>query len=457
MKNQRTLLLLLITLVSFTSNAQLTAAEKKDGWKLLFNGKNFDGWNQKNGQAKYEVINGEVVGTTVANTPNSFMCTNETYGDFILELELKVAEGMNSGVQFRSLSTPEFNNGRVHGYQMEIDPSDRAWSGGIYDEARRGWLTMPEGRPEAQNAFKHNDWNVYRIEAIGSTIRTWVNGVPVSHLIDDLTPRGLIALQVHGIYGTMKEGMQIRWRNIKIKTENLTPSPYDNTPVVNMLHNNLSAQEKAQGFNLLFNGKDFTGWRGVNRQEMTGKRWSIEGEDLVIHKSDGSETGNDIVTKENYGAFELVFEFMLTEGANSGVKYFVNEDFNSGGKSGIGLEYQILDDERHPDAKMGVVGNRTLASLYDLIPSRKVDKRFQRKIGEWNQARLVVMPDNTVQHWLNGFKVVEYERKSNIFKALVARSKYAKYDGFGEADNGPILLQDHGDEVHYRSIKLRKL
>ncbi|MFM8486207.1 MAG: DUF1080 domain-containing protein, partial [Bacteroidota bacterium] len=104
---------------------------------------------------------------------------------------------------------------------------------------------------------------------------------------------------------------------------------------------------------------------------------------------------------------------------------------DSGGKSGIGLEYQILDDDKHPDAKQGVVGNRTLASLYDLIPSYKPDMRFQRKPGEWNQGRIVVLPDNTVQHWLNGFKVIEYERKSNIYDVLVARSKYSKYQGFG--------------------------
>ncbi|UBM57315.1 DUF1080 domain-containing protein [Marinilongibacter aquaticus] len=453
--------LFVLTLLSCATSlafGQLSSAEKKNGWKSLFNGKNFDGWNQKNGKAKYEIRNGEIVGITTANTPNSFMCTNENYGDFILELDLKVDDRMNSGIQFRSLSTDDYMKGRVHGYQMEIDPSDRAWAGGIYDEARRGWLCMPEDRPEAQNAFKHNDWNTYRIEAIGNTIRTWVNGVPISHLIDDLTPSGFIALQVHGIYGEMKEGMEIHWRNIKIKTENLTPSPYDDCPVVNLLDNDLSAQEKAQGFELLFNGKDFTGWRGVNQDGMAEKHWIVtDNNEIQVQASDGSETGNDIVTKAQYSAFELKFDFKLTEGANSGVKYFVDESYNRSGKSGIGLEYQVLDDERHPDAKMGVVGNRTLASLYDLIPSIKLDKRFQKKIGEWNHGRLVVYPDNTVQHWLNGFKVVEYTRKSNIFKALVARSKYKKFEGFGEADAGPILLQDHGNNVFFKSLKIRTL
>ncbi len=426
-------------------------------WQSLFNGKDLKGWNQKNGQAKYTVEKGEIVGTTVANTTNSFLCTNEEYGDFIFEVDLKVENAMNSGIQFRSLSKPDYQNNRVHGYQMEVDPTDRAWSGGIYDEARRDWLYIPNINPEGKKAFKKGDWNKYRIEAIGSTIRTWINGIPVSHLIDDLTPKGFIALQVHAIYGDMKEGMKIRWKNIRIQTANIKPSPLDNTPVINLLQNNLSDQEKLQGVKLLFNGKDFTGWRAVHGDKMPTTHWSIQDGDINVSPSDGSETGNDIVTTEQYGAFELTFDFKFSDGANSGVKYFVNETFDSDGKSGIGLEYQILDDEKHPDAKLGAVGNRTLASLYDLIPSYKLDKRFQRKIGTWNQGRIVVYPNNIVQHWLNGFKVIEYERMSNIFDALVVRSKYEKYKGFGAGDKGNILLQDHGNNASFRNIKIREI
>jgi HEAT repeat protein len=205
-----TLLVFGIALLSL-SNPYLGAEAE---WENLFDGKTLNGWIQRNGKAEYTVEDGMIVGTTVLNTPNSFLCTEKNYTDFILELEFLVEKGMNSGIQIRSQSWKHYKDYRVHGYQVEIDTSDRAWSGGIYDEARRGWLYPLKGKPKAQKAFKQNEWNQYRVEAIGDRIRTWVNGVPAADLRDDMTSTGFIALQVHS---SKEEGKKIKWRNIRIQ------------------------------------------------------------------------------------------------------------------------------------------------------------------------------------------------------------------------------------------------
>lgn len=438
--------------------SQLNVSAQKENWTNLFDGKTLNGWHILNGKAKYEVVDGTIVGTTVSKEPNSFLATDIEYGDFILEVELKVGE-MNSGIQIRSQSVQEVNNGRVHGLQVEIDPSDRAWSGGIYDEARRGWMYQTEMNPAAKKAFKKDEWNKYRIECLGSVIRTWVNDIPVTYMVDDLNLKGFIALQVHGV----KErpgGAQIQWKNIRIQTgKQMRPRKLDlTTPVANYTSNTLSPQESAQGFQLLFNGKDLTNWRGVMMKTPPTAGWSIENGVLHALVADSTENGrrSDLVSNQIFKAFELNFDFKMDEGANSGVKYFFTES-NDNLKEGIGPEYQIMDNAFQAKTKSGLPEDRTMSSLVGLIPAIPLEPRFQKKLSEWNQGKIIVHTDKRVEHWLNGFKVVEYVLGSEAYKALTAKSKIATTPNFGLVDQSPVLLQNHGKSVYFRSVKIREL
>ncbi len=452
--------LLLVAVLAVTA---LNAQE----WVELFNGKNLKGWEQLDGKAEYRVENGEVIGVSKTGTPNSFMATKKVYGDFILEYEMKMDRGLNSGVQFRSVANKPDGTARVNGYQVECDDhDDRPWAGGIYEEADRGWLYPMSYNPSVTSSNKRGEWNQVRVEAVGNKIRTYINGVNFANLVDDGRKEGIIALQVHGI-GNREEdaGKEVRWKNIRILTNE--PEKYMNlasAPEVSYLDNKLTEVQKEQGWKLLWDGESTEGWRGAGLDKFPEQGWKIENGVLTVEESghEGSERGGDIVTIKKYKDFIFEVDFKITNGANSGIKYFVDPDPDTGERSSIGCEYQILDDKENADARKGVSGNRTLGSLYDLI---EADAMFfgqdQRKtrfngVGQWNRARIEVN-GSRVSHYLNGVKIVEYERGTQMWKALVAYSKYAKLPAFGEAVSGYVLLQEHGSEVSFKNIKILEL
>jgi len=208
----------------------------------------------------------------------------------------------------------------------------------------------------------------------------------------------------------------------------------------------LTQAEISQGWKLLFDGKTSTGWKSYRADRpFPEKGWVIENGVLT---TDPAGRGGDIITTEEFSDFELSIEFKFPKGTNSGIKYFILPGTN------LGCEYQVLDDENHPDAKLGEPGTRLQGGLYDVIAPAK-DKQ-DKPIGEWNTAR-IISKGSHVEHWLNGKKIVEYERGSAAFKALKAKSKFADNEQWATPVQSPILLQDHGDVVSFRNIKIRKL
>jgi type 1 glutamine amidotransferase len=199
-----------------------------EGWEPLFDGKTLDGWVQHGGAARYSAEDGQIVGRCAPNTPNSFLCTRRDYTNFDLRLEFKVDSGLNSGVQIRSHVFDHATNftwrertirvpaGRVHGLQVEIDPSARAWTGGLYEEGARGWLNDLKANEPARQAFRAGEWNQFRIECHGTSLRTWLNDVPAADLNDDRVSSGFIALQVHGVGRNQKE-LQVRFRSLRVR------------------------------------------------------------------------------------------------------------------------------------------------------------------------------------------------------------------------------------------------
>jgi len=278
-------------LLAVTFAACALPSQDAGGWQSLFDGESLAGWTRMNGTASYEVEDGAIVGTTSQGSPNSFLCTERFFGDFELEFEVKLFDDeLNSGVQFRSHSIPTFGDGRVHGYQVEVSTDGDA--GFVYDEAGRGWLSTDRDDPLRRAAFRKGEWNRYRVICLGPTIRTWVNGVPVAHIVDDVAPNGFIGLQVHSVAGDPK--WRVGWRNLRLRELG-----------------------DGGGFASLFNGKDLTGWKvNENRDSVQVKDGAI-----VVRGERAHAFYSGPVYRHCFKNFELRALVKTRPNANSGI-YF---------------------------------------------------------------------------------------------------------------------------------------
>jgi len=373
----------------------------------LFNGKDLAGFTQRGGEAKYtvETVDGGpvIVGTCVPNTPNSFLCTDKLYSDFILELEFKVHPSLNSGIQVRSNSIPSYKNGVVHGYQVEIDPSARAYSAGIYDESRRGWLNDLSQNEPARKAFKQGAWNKVRVEAKGDSIKTWINGVPAADLVDAMTQTGFIALQVHGV-GKNETPMNVMWRNIKVQDLG------------------------KHVWKPLWDGKTMEGW-----EIMKGGEWKIvedakEGTHILGVSPKSDPNHGMFITKEKFSDFTVRLKAKILKG-NSGF-YFRTQRL-TGGVNVAGFQAEL--DE-----------SKDIGGLYEtngrawVVQPKPEDVKKWWKPGEWNEMTVSAHGTRVVVH-VNGLKTAEL-----------------KNDEKGRRD-GYLALQMHGGQdmhVMFKEIEM---
>jgi len=351
----------------------------EDGFVPLFDGKTLDGWVQRGGKATYTVVDGTIVGETVSKTPNSFLCTTRDYEDFVLEYEFKVDEELNSGVQIRSNSLPEYRNGQVHGYQVEIDPDQdprkhggverpRLWTGGIYEEGRRGWLNDLFDNDAARAAFKSGDWNHIKVHAEGDLIRTWVNGVPAADLRDSMTQKGFIALQVHGIGNKEGGPWHVSWRNLKI--------------------NDLGKH----AWRPLFDGKSLKGW-----SPLPGGTWTVE-DGSIVGRSPKSESKHGILlADETFTDFTVRTKFRVLTG-DSG--FYFRCDPVKGGVSVHGFQVEV--DDSQETGGLYETGGRG----WVVKPKEEEIPRKKYKPGEWTDLSLSAHGDRIVVH-INGVKTAE--------------------------------------------------
>ena len=374
-------------------------------WVELFDGATLSGWTQRNGTATYEVVDGAIIGTTSAGSPNSFLCSDRFYGDYELEFDVKLFDDqLNSGVQIRSHSNPGFKEGRVHGYQVEVATNGHA--GFIYDEAGRGWLSKDRDQPASRAAFKSGEWNRYKVICFGQSIRTWVNGVPVASVTDAVSPAGFIGLQVHSVGGDPK--WRVGWKNLRLRQLG-----------------------DGGGFASLFNGRNLKGWKVAERPESV----RVENGALIVTGDRAHVFYDGPVYHHSFKNFELRALVRSKPGSNSGI-YF-HTAFQEAGWPSKGYEVQVNNTQGDWRRTGGLYG------IDDL-------KEPPAKDDEWFPMHIRVV-GKRVQITVNGNQVIDYTEPDDVERPESFAGRLV--------DRGTFALQAHdpGSEVWYKAIEVRPL
>ncbi|MGA1524402.1 MAG: 3-keto-disaccharide hydrolase [Planctomycetota bacterium] len=382
-----------------------TSLPAQDGWVSLFDGKTLSGWTQRNGTARYEVVDGTIVGTTTKGSPNSFLCSDRFYGDFELEFDVKLHDDeLNSGVQIRSHSFDAHNNARVHGYQVEISTNGHA--GFVYDEARRGWLSTDRDDPIRRTAFQNGAWNRYRVVCFGPTIRTWINDVQIAHVVDDWSPSGFIGLQVHSVGGDPQ--WKVSWRNLRIRELG-----------------------DGGGFVPLFNGRDLSGWR-VNENPDSVR---VQDGALVVQGERAHVFYDGPVYQHSFKNFELRALVKTKPNANSGI-YFHTE-FQDSGWPAKGYEVQVNNTQ----------GDwRRTGGLYAIDDVKEAPAKDE----QWFLMEVRVEGKHVTVR-VDGKVTVDYVEPDGVKRDAGFAGRLI--------DRGTFALQCHdpGSEVWYKAIEVRPL
>lgn len=424
-------ILCLFTSIANTSESSDTTLEPP--WRSLLAKSNLSQWQQLGGKAPYDLILDDpsgkiIVGTTIITDENSFLATKETFSDFIFEVDIKVDAGMNSGIQFRSDSNEHYRDGRVHGYQMEVDTSTRRWSGGIYDESRSGWLYNLSRNKKCQDIFNVDTWNIYRIEAVGSRLRTFVNGVPCADLVDEQAASGFIAFQVHSD-GKEAEGRQVKWREPRILTDNLDKHATPETPYpkqISYLKNRLTDKERDEGWQLLWSER-------TPSFEALPNKWRVE-EQAIVATAVQSES-NFVFFPVNFQHFEFEIDVKVGNELEGGIHYLTkNRPFS-------GLEFQLADDELNPISQDP---KKSLGAIFGLeAPENKSepDRKGKRDKGKWGWNRVrIVVEHGKVSHWMNNVKIAERQLDDDV-----------------KMQSSQIFIEIGKGSMQLRNVKLREV